>query len=54
MYIGVVAQDSTQCEALWKLREKISLALSRAHTRTVFKYDLSVPMLKSTLFSALI
>mmetsp|Transcript_90242 Transcript_90242/g.145935 ORF Transcript_90242/g.145935 Transcript_90242/m.145935 type:complete len:541 (+) Transcript_90242:82-1704(+) len=39
---GVVAQDGAQVEALWKLREKIPLALgSRGR---VFKYDLSVPM----------
>jgi len=38
---GVVAQDDTQLAELWKLREKVPLALGQQGV--VYKYDLSIP-----------
>ena len=39
---GVLAQDQSQSEALWRMREGLSEAVSRAGPMT-FKYDLSLP-----------
>ena len=43
---GVVAENETQANALWELRESMSEGIMRAGTGGVLKYDISLPIAK--------
>lgn len=41
---GVIAQDQTQMDSFWSLREGLPEALMKEGKATTFKYDVSLPM----------